>query len=637
MPKKHQSLKITADNRPSDRDYAMLSNHVYEADELTELGSTLKESSDWKVLQIQSDDLFFGVIYRHEKTNHIVVAYRGTQKNIQDLMENLRGIFTIQALEAAIELTEKAIALANKDKSNLSFTGHSLGAYLAELQVYYCYYYRVHYSKKKKQGASVTPSATTTEDGDSDVNIENKLNEADLEFVVPESVHAVTFESPGTLDVMKELESQFNSRQVDLMYLDITTYLSYPNLVNTCNPHVGTMYSFATEISSWQNVCGEDSKQVYTMTKIVELFNKAENRNYCPERYFILDWPQGNQREYYFENVRLEGNEYVWTRSVEELAKWFEFQTQGQFRVDQGLGNWKILPLRHFEWPMREWLNRFYETMIQGSQSDVFLERLKAKIQALKIPSHVIGYLSCCVLEKKEGIVYLLTKSENTEQTGVFIRRELSRWLSENSNQVDILLTTIQDIQMEIVGPGNRSSSSLTRATSSVIWKRVDEATTDDDSRIKRAIASLKGNDSYLLENNSAYLDNSDMESKGIENLLQELEAIEDISANSDLKNPDVCDEDAFNEFLDLLDKPHTLEDIIEDMKNLDKETEGLRLLNVKLNEILSQVDSANTKHDIAVLFNNFERELAKNLLPEKQIEHDSEDSKDQDFKSFNM
>jgi serine/threonine protein kinase len=53
-------------------------------------------------------------------------------------------------------------------------------------------------------------------------------------------------------------------------------------------------------------------------------------------------------------------------------------------------------------------------------------------------------------------------------------------------------------------------------------------------------------------------------------------------------------------------------EDIIEDMKNLDRETKSLRLLNAELSKILSEVNSANTEDDIAALAQRFQNELEK-------------------------
>jgi hypothetical protein len=444
MPK-FQALKINADKRPSDRDYAVLSNHVYGGSKLKK-GDVPKEASDWKVVETQSAGQFFGAIYKHKKTNQVVVAYRGTQ-SIGDLIEDLRGIFNNNELspykEAAFELTQTAIGLAEEAESGLSFTGHSLGGYLAELSVYYCHAY---YPQKKAQAVQVARSSAADDD-DNDADVDDNVEEAVSEFDVCDSVHAVTFESPGTRDVMEKLQSQLDAGQVNLTQLDITTYLSYPNLVNTCNQHVGTAYSLVPEISSWSNVPGWHLKQVHSMTHIVELFNKA--KDHCPERHFMLDWPQGGQRDYYFQNVSLEGNKYVWTRSSEELAKDFKLLVGGRFRIDQRLGDWKILPLRHFDWPLQEWLKRFYKTLQNYSRSESFLNQVKAKWNESGISGDVVNYLlsSALVKERKTNVAYLSIETETAEQTGYFIRRKLSAWLSENGEKAEKILRVFQEIQ----------------------------------------------------------------------------------------------------------------------------------------------------------------------------------------------
>jgi NTE family protein len=462
MPK-FQTLIIAADNRPSDRDYAVLSDHVYGGSKLKK-GDVPKDSPEWKVVETKSMGQFFGAIYKHKKTNQVVAAYRGTQ-SIGDLIEDLRGIFNNNELslykEAAFELTQTAIGLAEDAESGLSFTGHSLGGYLAEMSVYYCHAY---YPQKKAHAAQAAASAAG-EDDDNDADVDDKVGNvisAVSEFDIRDSVHAVTFESPGTRDVIEKLQSQLDAGQVNLTQLDIITYLSYPNLINTCNQHVGTAYSFEPEIRSWSNVPGWHLKQVHTMMHIVDLFNKAKGQ--CPERHFMLDWPQGNQRSVYFENVKLQNNKYEWTKSPEELSQDFKFVMGSHFRIDRGLSNWQVIPLKHFSRPMQEWLLRFYTLLTQRSQKPGFLEQVKVEWQGFSVDPHIISYLLSMILVKENltKMVYLSITSENATHITAFIRRELSRWLSENSEKANQILDTLlslqdqPDIQAALLGPGAR-------------------------------------------------------------------------------------------------------------------------------------------------------------------------------------
>jgi len=40
-----------------------------------------------------------------------------------------------------------------------------------------------------------------------------------------------------------------DGRSIDIEHLDITSYLSAPNRINTCNKHLGTVYRIFTDLS----------------------------------------------------------------------------------------------------------------------------------------------------------------------------------------------------------------------------------------------------------------------------------------------------------------------------------------------------------------------------------------------------
>jgi hypothetical protein len=42
---------------------------------------------------------------------------------------------------------------------------------------------------------------------------------------------------------------RLDDRSIDLDHLDITSYLSAPNRINTCNSHIGTVYRIFTDFS----------------------------------------------------------------------------------------------------------------------------------------------------------------------------------------------------------------------------------------------------------------------------------------------------------------------------------------------------------------------------------------------------
>jgi hypothetical protein len=104
--------------------------------------------------------------------------------------------------------TRECVDLCNTTRlgCSLSFTGYSFGAWLAEQSVFFC-----HKDLKKRD------------------------------------VRAVTFESPGSkeyLDILNKSNIYSAETNFDLIDLDIVTYLTEPNFVNTCNSHVGKVFRF---------------------------------------------------------------------------------------------------------------------------------------------------------------------------------------------------------------------------------------------------------------------------------------------------------------------------------------------------------------------------------------------------------
>ncbi|MCC8370012.1 MAG: tetratricopeptide repeat protein [Rickettsia endosymbiont of Stiretrus anchorago] len=77
---------------------------------------------------------------------------------------------------------------------------------------------------------------------------------------------AITFDSPGSAEVMDSFKSNLVSYEThfDIRNLNITTYLSAPNLVNTGNPHIHKAYRIFPEVTATE----------YS-NKIINALNKA--------------------------------------------------------------------------------------------------------------------------------------------------------------------------------------------------------------------------------------------------------------------------------------------------------------------------------------------------------------------------
>ena len=176
--------------------------------------------ANWTVLRILDDVSatgYFGIIYKNEARKQLVLAHRGTAV-LGSVVEDIDGVlggrvtpFQMQlkrATKVAVDLVVAAAAHSNPNHSDyaLSFTGHSLGGWLADLSVYYCH-----------------------------------------QLFGYKNVKAVTFEAPGSefminanleLNAVKGAHDTFRAARD----LDIVAYCNMPNVINSCNRHIGSLY-----------------------------------------------------------------------------------------------------------------------------------------------------------------------------------------------------------------------------------------------------------------------------------------------------------------------------------------------------------------------------------------------------------
>ncbi len=85
-------MRITSDNRPTDYEYALMSDHVYLAAPLSE-GTILPKTSQWKIRKIYPGEMgYFGAVYCNNETRQMVLAHRGTD-SIKAVIEDIWGIW----------------------------------------------------------------------------------------------------------------------------------------------------------------------------------------------------------------------------------------------------------------------------------------------------------------------------------------------------------------------------------------------------------------------------------------------------------------------------------------------------------------------------------------------------------------
>ncbi|CAF0892284.1 unnamed protein product [Brachionus calyciflorus] len=237
---------------------------------------------DWSIEEIYSDaslDSYGGALYINKRRRQVVLASKGTDEFLGVLFEensvvntDIEAVFLgnfIKPVSHAFILAEKNYnKWVIKEKYNLSFTGHSLGGWFASMQ---CFHFQ----------------------------FEKKVN----------NVQAVAFESPGVKMNVEDfstnlelLNSNFAKKN-----LNIITYLSVPNFVNTCNSHCGKKCYVLTlngrDSGTVINVknpgftdffiaCGFLTAEHHKLDKMLQYFDSRTGEFKNPDNIReVIDWP----------------------------------------------------------------------------------------------------------------------------------------------------------------------------------------------------------------------------------------------------------------------------------------------------------------------------------------------------------
>jgi hypothetical protein len=234
----------------------------------------------WKLLTTATNNEmsngYAGAAFIHSENHHVVVAHRGTQvSNVGALAADLGGIvFNSYAgqLESActfLDKVVKAMQIIEKEYEGdvhfeLFITGHSLGAWLSQVTAF--------------------SNKFLKRDKDKFVRI----------MVLGEQryhAQAVVFDSPGGLPMLLRMKTKFETvkNPIDLENLSITSYLSAPNQVNTCNEHFGKVFRVFIDTSKMSTL---DRNIKYTLTthSIVNIVKAFEAKNDIRIEE-VLEWP----------------------------------------------------------------------------------------------------------------------------------------------------------------------------------------------------------------------------------------------------------------------------------------------------------------------------------------------------------
>jgi len=243
----------------------------------------------WKLLttayNYSKTNGYFGAAYWHPEHQHVVVAHRGTDPTkLGALWTDLKGVLLndyVRQMESASTFAHKVVEVlqeVNQAKGTnfqLFFTGHSIGGWLSQIITFTTKYLM-------REG-----------------NIFLKSDNVSQSF----HSHTVVFDSPGCKDMLSQMTDEFDvrldGRSIDIEHLDITSYLSVPNRINTCNKHVGTVYRIFIDLSdmSWQEKHTElRNLATHSMYKIMQAFDSKTGQVCRDEQgqlrvQVVIDWP----------------------------------------------------------------------------------------------------------------------------------------------------------------------------------------------------------------------------------------------------------------------------------------------------------------------------------------------------------
>ena len=264
----------------------------------------------WKLLTTASntgeENGYIGTAYWHPEHQQVVIAHKGTDTNnvynlLNDIYTDLEGVLSnnyVPQMNSASTFANKLVTVLQEIEKeqnvsfHLFFTGHSLGGWLAQITTFTTEHLELKGGTflKKREGEQDKQLASNTEKVSHDVR----------QGYHP---HTVVFDSPGCKDMLSQmadkLDVRYKGRSIDLQHLDITSYMSAPNRINTCNSHVGTVYRIFIDLSDMGFFVKHTplyNLATHRMDKIVQAFDPEtgqvrkddEGRLKIRE---VVDWP----------------------------------------------------------------------------------------------------------------------------------------------------------------------------------------------------------------------------------------------------------------------------------------------------------------------------------------------------------
>lgn len=236
---------------------SVLSNLVYyEQEHVEKFNELAKDVPDGFELLIMTDQLtdtteasLRCIVFINHDTKEILFATAGTrpgtdQRTLDDLKDDLDLVEgkMPQKMKPAGALNSMILENLGEEAAEYKFhyTGHSLGAAMAEMQA-------------------------------ADMDI--KLRKKGMRKNDPSQISAVTFENPGTKPIIKEMYKQAGQNPELMGELNFTTFNNRKNFINSLNEQAGTTYEIVPHGQKERNpttaemFCAHIAKELKTVSK----------------------------------------------------------------------------------------------------------------------------------------------------------------------------------------------------------------------------------------------------------------------------------------------------------------------------------------------------------------------------------
>ncbi|KAJ6215377.1 hypothetical protein RDWZM_009877 [Blomia tropicalis] len=362
-------------------------------------------NSGWKFLitaeNLSTSNGYFGATFWNPERQQVVIAHRGTSPtNLGALWTDIQSIYgnkvspQISSAVTFSHYVQRIFAEVDKDNNThfkIFMTGHSLGAWLAQICTFSVKYLTVmdddntYFVKSMKEG---------------------------------HHAHTVVFDSPGCKPMLQQFQREFDVRydnveNLSIDCLDITSYLSAPNLINTCNPHVGKIYRVFIDFSN-KSFFTLYNLQTHKIKNILETFDektglfKKENDKFNIKE--VVDWPETsilNKDEYkeFFEWAD-KLNNYHPTYKYVEFKDYYpiRYQTKDFSEKQCSLNVFSQLErqvLKHYQ-SVRQFPNFFNLNELFDKEPLKILNKL-----SIDESNHLVGIQNESIVELYKSISYI--------------------------------------------------------------------------------------------------------------------------------------------------------------------------------------------------------------------------------------